>query len=149
MIFCHAGSAYLFMRLYSLPLCAMGYIRDLDTGGFQLIADAVGLRIIFGLLCILTRLNFCRDGFVLFAGLGDYRELTGFELLFLELFALLCGFLDEAQAEHTVKVAENGELCRTVGLVLEHVVKRGNGKRGVQIVVKRGAELSFSALTAS
>ena len=51
------------------------------------------------------------------------------------------GLLDKAQAQHTVKVRNGGELGRVIGLVLEHVIQRGDGEGGVEVVVHRGAEL--------
>ena len=124
------------------PLCAVGDIGDFDALSLQLIADAVGLGEVFGLLCLGAcfekRLDLC----ILLAGLGDDGELSaaGNGLLF-KLFAPCVGLFDKAEAEHLVKVGDRGKFCVVVGLVFKNVIKRCDGKLGVQVVVQRRGEL--------
>ena len=59
-------------------------------------------------------------------------------------WTVVCGNGDEIQAQHTVEIRDQGQLGLIRGLHLEYVVKRGDGKRGVHIVIQRLAELCLS-----
>ena len=67
------------------------------------------------------------------------RRRKAFLLLF-ELLALSLCLCDKVESEHGIEGGDELQLRVVVGLVLENVIERGDGKAGVQIVAERGDE---------
>ena len=59
----------------------MGDVGDFDPGGFELVADAVGLGKVFGLFRVLAGLNLRFDLRGRLAGFGEDGERPGCKLL--------------------------------------------------------------------
>ncbi len=112
----------------ALPLRALRGVDYCYALGGEHVAYPVGLGVVLRLLCR--------------GALGEQALDALVVLLFrLGVFpAQLVGLLDEAQAQHAVKVGDGGELGRVVRLGLERVVERRDGERGVEVVVHRVGE---------
>src|SRR5699024_284258 len=110
-----------------------------------LVAQAVGLGKVLGLLGILTRLDLGLHGRVTLAGLREDGEGTGLGRGG-QLLALLGSLLQKIQAQHLVKVGNQRQLGGIVGLGLEGIVDGGNGKGGIEIVAQRGNKLLLAGV---
>ena len=136
---CAAG-LLLIGDLCPLPADAAGDVGDLHALGLQLIADTVGLGEVFGLFRVVARLDLRSDGGIVAAILAEDGIRTSRRLFCCIALADLRGLAAKVQTQDLVEIVQHEQLSGVVRLVLEHVVERGDGQRGIEVVAESGVE---------
>ena len=120
-------------NLNALPVGAVLGVHDLDALSLQLIADAVGLRKVFGLLGLVALHDQRVNGGIALAGDG----VAAFGLGGLGLgigFPHCCGFFQQGQAQYLIVAVQNGQLGGVIGLGLQGIIQSSDAHGGVQII---------------
>ena len=127
---------------FDFPSGAVFTVLDDDAFFEQLVTDAVGLRPVFVGFCRGTRRDLVVDPVLGDAFFFKKLELLCrfFRLCLCRLFDLGVSRLDQSEGEDAVEVGDQPALGRVVELALEHIIERGDGKGGVQVVVERRLE---------
>ena len=127
-------------NLNALPVGAVLGVHDLDALSLQLIADAVGLRKVFGLLGLVALHDQRVNGGIALAGDG----VAAFGLGGLGLgigFPHCCGFFQQGQAQYLIVAVQNGQLGGVIGLGLQGIIQSSDAHGGVQIIAHLLQEL--------